>query len=104
MTMLQFETHDYVRKAVEVAGLSAGDFADAMGVSRNTVSRWLNGRARPSTAQMIAISVVTGVSLEWLTQGVARPEGLEPPTFCSVADEQIALELAFYAIVEHVDA
>jgi hypothetical protein len=53
---------------------------------------------------MIAISVVTGVSLEWLTQGVARPEGLEPPTFCSVADDDLALELAFLTIVEPVMA
>ena len=100
--MLQFQTHDHVRKAVEVAGLSVGEFAEALGVSRNTVSRWLNGRARPSTAQMIAISVVTGVPLEWLTQSVARPERLELPTFCSVADMLAALAVG--AIVEPAHA
>ncbi len=81
ITMLHFGMHDYVRKALEHSDMSAQEFADAMGVSRNTVSRWLNGRGTPSKAQLMAISIVTNVSLEWLMQGMARPEGLEPPTF-----------------------
>lgn len=92
MTTPVFEAHDYYRKAIELSGLSVGEFADAVGVSRNTVSGWINGRRGPSKAQLMAISVVSGVPLAWLetadekrppagAEGLARPKGLEPLTF-----------------------
>lgn len=111
MTVLQFGLHDHIRKAIEVSGLSVGEFSDALGVSRNTASRWLSGRREPSRAQLIAISMVTRVPLEWLlgaaetppadAEGVARPKGLEPLTFCSVAD--LEAELDFWALVEPIE-
>jgi len=98
ITVPEFGIHDHVRKAVEVSGRSVQEFADEIGVSRNTVSRWINGARVPSRAQLMAISIVSGVPLEWLEGGLARPERLELPTFCSVAD--LDREAAFWAIVE----
>jgi transcriptional regulator with XRE-family HTH domain len=99
-----FDLADYMRKALRESGMRAQDAADAMELSRETVSLWLNGKRRPNRGQLIAFAHVTGVPLEWLEQGIARPERLELPTFCSVAD--LETDLVFWAIVapvaEHV--
>lgn len=62
-----------------------------LGVSRTTVSAWNNGRNEPRGPTLTAWALWTGVPLKWLETGqapagkpgpgVARSEGLEPPTF-----------------------
>ncbi len=99
-----FRLQHRVQLAMETAGYSVQGFADELDVSRATVSRWLNGRGEPSKAQKMAIAMATNVPLEWLDGaegGEARPERLELPTFCSVAD--LETELAFWGIVEPLE-
>lgn len=44
--------------------------AEALGVSRQTVSKWENGSADPSTTNLLALAKLYGVSAEELIRGV----------------------------------
>lgn len=80
MFTFAFGRHDRVRKAVDVSGRSVQEVADALGVHRNTLGRWMSGRTTPSRAELLALSVVTGAPVEWLETGA------EP----SISDEPLA--------------
>lgn len=69
---------DRLRKAMRDSGTSVHAMADFLQVNRNTVSRYTNGHADPSQATLIAWSIMTGVSLEWLRDGTPGDE-LGPP-------------------------
>ena len=81
-----FTVGELLKKARIDAGLDQGQLARALGVARNTVSNYETGRSIPTLDVAVNWARVTGVPLEWLAEGVVRPEGLEPPTFWSVAD------------------
>lgn len=59
-------------------GLSQMDAAEALGVSRQAVSRWEVGASSPGTDNLLALSKLYGVSLDTLV-GEAAPEA-EPET------------------------
>ena len=44
--------------------------AEALGVSRQAVSKWENGASDPSTANLIALAKLYGVSPEELLEGL----------------------------------
>lgn len=44
--------------------------AEALGVSRQTVSKWENGSADPSTTNLLALAKLYGVEVEDLLRGV----------------------------------
>lgn len=72
----EFSLSDRLRKAREHSGLDQTQLAEAMGVSRGTVSNAERGQhaVRPIVIKMWAMS--TGVSLQWLETGTAPdPEG-----------------------------
>jgi transcriptional regulator with XRE-family HTH domain len=46
------------------ADLTQGEFARAIGVSQPTVSDWINDEIRPSVDNLIAISRLTGMSID----------------------------------------
>jgi transcriptional regulator with XRE-family HTH domain len=71
---LQFDLADRMRKAMRVRDLGVQELADALGVSRNTISNWIGGRATPSTPALMAFASVTEVPLEWLKTGAAPSE------------------------------
>ena len=76
-----FTVGELLKKARIDAGLDQGQLARALGVARNTVSNYETGRSIPTLDVAVNWARVTGVPLEWLAEGVVRPEGLEPPTF-----------------------
>lgn len=47
--------------------------AESLGVSRQAVSKWENGVADPSTANLLALAKLYGVSAEDLLKQVAEP-------------------------------
>ncbi|WP_425468280.1 helix-turn-helix domain-containing protein [Protaetiibacter larvae] len=70
-----------LRAARLLVDLEQADIAVRVGVARQTVSNWERGLTEPSATQFVRWAHVTGQPLEWLAEGVVRPEGLEPPTF-----------------------
>ena len=75
--IFEFDLADRLRKSLRVSGWGVQDIADQIGVSRNTVGNWLNGRSVPCHDQLVVWSAYTGAPLEWLERGtVPAPEDL----------------------------
>jgi transcriptional regulator with XRE-family HTH domain len=72
----EWDLADRMRKALRQGGVSSMAMADHLGVTRQTVSTWLNGRHRPSTAALRVWASLTGVDFAWLC--AARDSNPEP--------------------------
>ena len=68
--------HEKIYYCRRRAGLSQDALAEAVGVSRQAVSKWELGDAVPETANLAALAAALGVSVDWLLSS-AEPE-LEP--------------------------
>ena len=97
---------DRLRKAREMTGLEATQFADEIGVHRQSIANYEKGKTRPRRIVLQAWAVRTGVSLEWLQTGVnprpdepdrgldqVRHQGLEPRTRW-FADDDVSRSVA----------
>lgn len=71
----QWTVGDRLRKAREWADLGVGDLANAIGVTRKTVSDAEHGKRRVRPITLNAWSLATGVSRQWLTDGTIPPDG-----------------------------
>lgn len=93
-TIPHFTMGDRLRKARELTGLGTAEFADVLGVSRNTIGNYEADRVQPRRIVLRAWSLRTGVPVAWLETGesprqdgpdggsaaLVRPPGLEPGT------------------------
>jgi DNA-binding XRE family transcriptional regulator len=72
---------DRLRKAREESGLSQQELADAIGVSRNTISNHEVGVGKrdPQTLLVRAWAAATDVSVEWIRTG-HEPPLVAPPS------------------------
>ena len=68
-----FSLGERIRKAREDAGMSQQQFADELGVDRKTVGNWEADRNQPRYRDLMLISSVADVSLEWLAGDLFRP-------------------------------
>lgn len=78
----KFETRHRMGLALERSGMQVIEIARELGISRTTVSNYLNGRTQPQRGHLIAWSYLTRVPLEWLVDGTEpepEPEP-DPPT------------------------
>ena len=86
--------HHRLRIAREFAGLEQSELAEAMGISRQSISSAEAGRTRPRKITLNAWALATGVPVTWLQTGEAPadpdggdegsavpPAGLEPATY-----------------------
>lgn len=66
-------TGDRLRKAREWAGVGSQQMAEALGVTRNTITNYEHDRTEPTLSALRRWSEVTGVPVAWLleTQGEA---------------------------------
>ena len=71
----EFDLADRMRKALRTSGVGVQEMADYLGVARNTVSTWINGRIEPSTQTKRLWALRTGVPFEWLEHGEVTPTG-----------------------------
>ena len=60
-------------------GLSQGDLADALGVSRQSISKWETDASTPELEKLRRLSELFHISLDALVGGEAAPEPPEPP-------------------------
>jgi transcriptional regulator with XRE-family HTH domain len=63
---------DRMRKSLRHAGMGVQEMADYLGVARNTVSTWINGKIDPSTQTLRLWAMRTGVPYEWLAGDFRR--------------------------------
>ena len=85
-----------MRRALRVSGVGVQEMAEYLGVARNTVSTWINGKIVPSVQTVRLWALRTGAPYAWLKDGVnegspaptgtglpegVRAKGFEPPTF-----------------------
>lgn len=68
----EFDLADRLRKSLRVSGVSVEAMAQALGVSRNTVGNWINGRTKPCDEQLTIWAAITDSPKTWLESG-------EPP-------------------------
>lgn len=74
--MPEWDLADRLGKALRVAGMSVNEMALYLGVHRNTVSAWVNGRTPISGPAIRAWSDRTEVDYDWLKTG---SPGTYPP-------------------------
>ena len=70
----EFDQADRMRKALRASGVSVAEMADYLGVARESVGRWINGRTDPSIQTLRLWATRTGVSYEWIVSGRAVAE------------------------------
>lgn len=68
--MWEFDLADRMRRAMRVSGVGVQEIADYLGVARNTVGSWINGRIVPSKQTLRLWALRTGAPFEWLEKGV----------------------------------
>lgn len=94
-TELEFDLLDRLRKAMRISGKDAGDLAVDLGVHRNTIGNYLNGRTPIDRRTVVAWAVCTGVPLEWLETGQTTgpnggPDGERDAALARLADKKRA--------------
>jgi transcriptional regulator with XRE-family HTH domain len=77
VTVPEWDVADRLRKALRVAGIGVAEMADYLGVSRTSVSNWINGRVQPSVQTLRLWALRCGVPYPWLLAGelAADPPG-----------------------------
>lgn len=65
----EFDLADRLRKTLRESGIGVSEMAAHLGVSRTTVSNWINGRIPPSEPGLRLWAMRCGVSREWLVSG-----------------------------------
>ncbi len=61
-----------LRECAESRGISQTDVCRLTGFAAGTVSRYFNGVSLPKSQELLELSKMFGVSMEWLLTGVSR--------------------------------
>jgi transcriptional regulator with XRE-family HTH domain len=69
-TVPRWGLDDRLRKSLSHAQVSIDEMAAEIGVSRQSVSGWLNGHREPRIGFLKLWALRTGVPLSWLLEGV----------------------------------
>jgi transcriptional regulator with XRE-family HTH domain len=70
---------DRLRKALRHSGIGVTEMAGYLGVTRGTVSTWINGRIQPSVQTLRLWALRCGVSYDWLCGGQSPHRRLASP-------------------------
>ena len=74
-------------------GLKASEIADATGITRPVMSRYLANRSGISAENLIKLSQYLNVSPDWLLNGSDAPESVKVSKSVSVLDKNIIIEV-----------
>jgi transcriptional regulator with XRE-family HTH domain len=88
-TVPEWTITDRLRKARELTGMDQTEFADALGVSRSTVSNYERGSRVYRRPVLLAWAMSSGVPLEWLhtgQQSAPQPGPVEGLDECAVRE------------------
>jgi len=90
---------EVLKQARAEAELSQEDAAEKVGVSRQTVSSWENGKSYPDIVSVIALSDAYGISLDSLMKGDTKMiEHLEESTNVTKSNKQVVASIIAIAI------
>ncbi|WP_027855570.1 XRE family transcriptional regulator [Marinobacterium litorale] len=68
------EISDRIRRRMNELGLKAVDIVNRTGLTKGTVSQWVNGRTNPSGENLQKLCRVLKCSREWILFGVGHPD------------------------------
>lgn len=91
-----------LRAARLLADMEQADIAKRIGVARQTVSAWEQGRTEPSATYFVRWALATGQPLEWLAEGCATRDSNPQPS--DLYSGPLALGVALLAIMRGATA
>jgi transcriptional regulator with XRE-family HTH domain len=92
---------DRLNQIIAQRGLKASEIADATGITRPVMSRYLANRSGISAENLIRLSQYFNVSPDWLLNGSDAPEAVKMSTSISVdKNETIAVLKKYVANLE----
>lgn len=102
------EFHERLYEVRKRAGMTQNDLAEKLDVSRQAVSRWEMGTAKPDFENLVAISNIFDVSIDYLLKGEsvltdAHDQPVEEPEQAEViGTKNIAEKLWLAAVITFV--
>lgn len=72
---------DRIYKTRRSTGLNQSDFAERIGISRRSLSKYENDESTPGKAVLLSMALFAGVPVDWLRYGTADLRN--PPTICN---------------------
>ena len=69
LARLEFDQADRLRRSLRISNVSVGDMAEYLGITRETCSRYINGRSETPLQTLRLWAMRTGVPFEWLQDG-----------------------------------
>lgn len=72
--ILNMEFKDRLRSRMTALGLRATDLSEATGVSKSTISFWMNGTNGAKGKNLLALAKALRCNAEWLSDGKGSPE------------------------------
>ena len=76
------QLNERITQARKQAGLTQEQLGEALGVSRQAVSKWESGQANPDVGYIIRMCELFGLSADWLLTGKEEP-GAQSVRFCT---------------------
>lgn len=77
--ILNMEFKDRLQARMKALGLTAADIIKLTGVSKGTVSFWVNGKNGATGKNLLSLAKVLRCAPEWLTDGKNPPDGEPKP-------------------------
>lgn len=83
---------DRIQSLRKSKGMSQEELADAVGVSRQAVSKWESEQATPDLDKVIIMSDIFDVTTDYLLKGIEPVETVDHKTMADVVDQKILTE------------
>ncbi len=87
-TIPEFDRADRLKKAIRVSDVQIMDMAEYLGVTRETLSRYLNGKQQAPLAIVRLVALRTGVPVNWILTGDDSTDGPDDGPYGVVANRR----------------
>ena len=96
---IAMEYNEYIKELRTRKGLTQQQLADAVGVSRQTVTRWENGWTVPTLYYAQKLAILFGLTVSELMTGQAEMETQPQPSYQTKPQTSIAATTARFAVL-----
>ncbi len=83
---------DRIQSLRKQKGMSQEELADAVGVSRQAVSKWESEQATPDLDKVVTMSEIFDTTTDYLLKGIEPVETIDHKTMADVVDQKILTE------------